>query len=296
MSEMAIDSIILGDNQFFGVNHMSQDKGKETYERFKDVSEIRKTLYYALDNGVKGVMFSTHPAIYQITDMMRADPVLKKELGVYVNVPYIVKYVSMVTEMGVYKTVKTMLQGQSLPQRVKYFMTSGYNVISRDYLGITHRLIDVELIPFRGLAIKAIFLHNCLCDLILGYDMTMIIKSFDGYIRKRYDTIPAYGTLNYPLFCRLLERAGIENALVMASVNKKGFLMNPSREACEEAMRKYRHTVLAMATLASGSIKPQEAYEYIGGLGTVKHVVVGLSSKGHAEETFKILRDELKLL
>jgi hypothetical protein len=293
MSEMAIDSIILGDNQFFGVNHMSQDKGQETYEKFKDIAEIRKTLYYAMDNGVTGVMFSTHPAIYQITDMIRSDPVLRKEMGIYVNVPYIVKYVSMVTEMGVYKTVKTMLQGQTFSQRVKYFATSGYNVLTRDYLGITHRLIDVELIPFRGLAIKAIFLHNCLCDLILGYDMTMIIKSFDTYIRKRYGTLPAYGTLNYPLFCRLLEKAGIENALVMASVNKKGFLMNPSRQACEEAMKTYDHTVLAMATLASGSIKPQEAYEYIGSLGTVKHVVVGLSSKGHAEETFRILHGVL---
>jgi hypothetical protein len=91
MSEMAIDSIILGDNQFFGVNHMSQDKGQETYEKFKDIAEIRKTLYYAMDNGVTGVMFSTHPAIYQITDMIRSDPVLRKEMGIYVNVPYIVK-------------------------------------------------------------------------------------------------------------------------------------------------------------------------------------------------------------
>jgi hypothetical protein len=290
MRAPSIDNIILGDNQFFGVNHMSQDRGKETYERFKDVSEIRKTLYYALDCGVRGVMFSTHPAIYQITDMMRADPVLTRELGVYVNVPYIVKYVSMVNEMGVYRTVQTMLRGQTVPQRLKYFMTSGYNV-----LGITHRLIDVELIPFRGLAVKAIFLHNCLCDLILGYDMVEIIKSYDGYIRKRFGAVPAYGTLNYPYFCRLLEKAGIENALVMAAVNKKGFLMNPSREKCEEAMRKYDHTVLAMATLASGAIKPREAYEYIGALGTVKHVVVGLSSKRHAEETFRILREELKL-
>ena len=295
MRAPSIDNIILGDNQFFGVNHLSQDRGKETYERFKDVSEIRKTLYYALDCGVRGVMFSTHPAIYQITDMMRADPVLKKELGVYVNVPYIVKYVSMVTEMGVYRTVQTMLRGQTFPQRMKYFVTSGYNVLRRDYLGITHRLIDVELLPFRGLTVKAIFLHNCLCDLILGYDMAEIIRSYDGYIRKRFDAIPAYGTLNYPHFCRLLEKAGVENALIMAAVNKKGFLMNPSRHACEEAMGKYDHTVLAMATLASGSIKPREAYEYIGALGTVKHVVVGLSSKGHAEETFKILREELKL-
>ena len=295
MKKMDIDSIILGDNQFFGVNHMSQDKGRETYEKFKDISEIRKTLYYALDNGVKGVMFSTHPAIYQITDMLRSDPVLKKEFGVYVNVPYIMKYISMVNEMGVYRTVKTMLQGQTSLKKIKYFILSGYNVITQDYLGITNRLIDIELNPFHGLKIKAVFLHNCLCDLILGYDMAEVIRSFDGYIRKKYNTIPGYGTLNYPLFCQLLEKAGIENALVMTSVNKKGFLMNPSRELCEEAIKRSNHAILAMATLASGSIKPQEAYEYIGSLEAVKNVVVGLSSRDHAEETFRIVRSELKI-
>jgi hypothetical protein len=295
MKKIDIDSIILGDNQFFGVNHMSQDKGRETYEKFKDISEIRKTLYYALDNGVRGVMFSTHPAIYQITGMMRADPVLKKEFRIYVNIPYIVKYASMVTEMGAYRTVKAILQGQALLQKIRYFIISGYNMITRDYLGIANRLIDAELNPFHGLNIRAIFLHNCLCDLIVGYDMVKVINNFDSYIRKKYDAIPAYGTLNYPLFCQLLEKAGIGNALIMAPVNKKGFLMNPSRELCEAAMKKYSHTILAMATLASGSIMPQEAYEYIGSLGTVKNVVVGLSSKGHAEETFRILRGELKI-
>ena len=30
-----IDQVILGDNQFFGVNHMSQDRGHETYEQFE---------------------------------------------------------------------------------------------------------------------------------------------------------------------------------------------------------------------------------------------------------------------
>ena len=57
-----IDPIILGDNQFFGVNHMSQDKGRASYEKFKNLDEIKKTIYFALENGVKGLFFSTHPS------------------------------------------------------------------------------------------------------------------------------------------------------------------------------------------------------------------------------------------
>ena len=42
---MKSDNIILGDNQFFGVNHLSNNKGIKTREKFKDVSEIKKILY-----------------------------------------------------------------------------------------------------------------------------------------------------------------------------------------------------------------------------------------------------------
>ena len=66
-----LDKIILGDNQFFGVNHMSQDIGKERFEQFKDIEEIRTVLHLAIDQNVRAVMFSTHQSIYKITEMIR---------------------------------------------------------------------------------------------------------------------------------------------------------------------------------------------------------------------------------
>ena len=290
----SIDQIILGDNQFFGVNHMSQDKGKITEEKFRDINEIKKLLYIALDNGVKGVMFSTHPAIYQITDVIRSDDVLKKELNIYVNLPYIVKYVSMVNEMGLYRTLNTILKGQSIPQRIRYILSSLYSVSTNDYMGIINRLIDAEMNPFHNLNVRAVFLHNVLADLALGYKMADVVKNFDNYIKDKYDCQPAYGTLNFPAFANFLNQCGIEKSLIMTSVNKKGFLMNPSREASELAIQNSSHTVLAMATLASGSIPPEEAYEYLFSLENIKHVVVGLSSRKHAEQTFKLIRSHMK--
>lgn len=289
---MTIDNIILGDNQFFGVNHMSQDKGRVAYEKFKDISEIKKILFYAMDNGVKGVMFSTHPSIYQITDMMRKDAAIKNNFSLYINVPYIVKYMSMINEMGMYNTIKTMLRGKTFLENAKYVTESAINVLTKDYLAIVNRLIDVELAPFYDLNIKAVFLHNILADLALGYNMVDVIKSYDSYIKKKYNAIPAYGTLNYPAFCDLLKKADIKNSLIMTAVNKKGFLMNPDIESYKHEIAKNEHTVLAMATLASGRIPPQEAYEFLFSL-NIKHVVVGLSSQKHADETFGILKKYL---
>lgn len=284
-----IDQVILGDNQFFGVNHMSQDKGRATYEQFKDLKEIKRILKYGLDKGVKGVMFSTHPSIYEICNMIRSDDELKNNLNIYVNVPYIIKYVSMVTEMGMYNTLKTMLTGKSGKKKTKFLLELGVNVLTLNHLGILERLIDVELAPFYDLNVKAVFLHNALCDLILGYDMKEIALSFDKYIRKRYHAIPAYGTLNFSAFSKFLDDCGLKNSLVMTAVNKKGFLMNPSRDQVVEDIAKSSHTVLAMATLASGRLLPEEAYSYISNT-AVKNVVVGLSSPKHADETFGIIK------
>ncbi len=69
-------------------------------------------------------------------------------------------------------------------------------------------------------------------------------------------------------------------------------MMNPSREACEEVLRGCKYDVIAMSTLAAGYLKPEEAYEYLFKLPTIiRSVVVGVSSKKHAEETFRLLND-----
>ncbi len=289
---MEIDRVILGDNQFFGVNHMSQDRGRQTYEQFKDLDEIKRILKYGLSKGVKGVMFSTHPKIYEICDMIRADEELRENLNIYVNVPYIIKYVSMFTEMGMYDTIKTVLKGKSGAGKTRFLLETAGNVLTLNHMGILERLIDAELTPFYGLKIKAVFLHNSLCDLALGYDTKKIIISYDKYIRKRYHAIPAYGTLNFSAFSKFLDDCGLEESLIMTAVNKKGFLMNPSRDQVVSDINQTKHTVLAMCTLASGRILPQEAYEFLAQT-NVQNVVVGLSSKTHADETFEIIKNTI---
>jgi hypothetical protein len=283
-----IENTILGDNQFFGVNHMSEEKGQKTRERFKDIGEIKKMLYTALDLGVKSVFFSAHPDIDQITDMMRKDRALKNDFSIYVNIPYIVKYISMVNAMGIPDTVKYMLRGKTSVDNLLFFAGMAKSILTMDYMGIANKLVDVEMSPFRDLNVKAIFLHNTLCDLCLGYELIHVIKRFDAHIKKKYDAVPAYGTLNLPAFCKILDKADINQSLIMTAVNKKGFFMNPGKSAYEEVLKNTNHSILAMATLASGALKPTEAYEYLSQIG-IKHVVVGLSSKEHADETFSVI-------
>lgn len=246
-------------------------------------------LYNAMELGVKGVFFSTHPDIYEITDMMREDQALRNHFNIYVNVPYIVKYISMVNTVGPVGTVQTMLQGKNAKSNMKFFLEGAKNLFTTDYISLAMQLVEVEVAPFHDLNVKSVLLHNSLCDLALAYGMIDVIKSFDSYVKDKFGVIPGYGTQNYPAFAKFLKKAGLKKSFVMTAVNEMGFYMNPGKQAYEEYLKQDDNTVLAMASLASGRLKPEKAYQYLNAVG-IKHVVVGLSSKEHAEETFGAIR------
>ena len=49
-----------------------------------------------------------------------------------------------------------------------------------------------------------------------------------------------------------------------------------------------------MSTLASGAIKPSEAYKFILKLPNLSSIVVGVSTEKHAKDTFTIIRKEIQ--
>ena len=55
-----IDSIILGHNQFFGINHMSSEKGIEREKLFSDIQNVMDIIRHAHSLGIRGLSLSTH--------------------------------------------------------------------------------------------------------------------------------------------------------------------------------------------------------------------------------------------
>ena len=53
MAEM--DRILFGDNQFFGVNHFSEEKARQQLARFKDTAAIVEVLDAAYDMGIRTI-------------------------------------------------------------------------------------------------------------------------------------------------------------------------------------------------------------------------------------------------
>ena len=58
--KIKMEKVLFGDNQFFAVNHASDEKSRAQAIRFKDDSSIIKVLDQSIDLGIKTFMCTTH--------------------------------------------------------------------------------------------------------------------------------------------------------------------------------------------------------------------------------------------
>ena len=78
---------------------------------------------------------------------------------------------------------------------------------------------------------------------------------------------------------------------IAASFNKIGFQMNPSKIECENALHDCQGAqIIAFSILAAGSLKLDDAANYLHTLENLNGVAVGVSKESHARETFKLLK------
>lgn len=289
-----IDSIILGTGQFFGVNHLSLEKGRNKDMYFGDIQNAIKIIRYVVqEEKIKGIMLSTHPRSIMIIETIKKDPFLKENLNFYLNIPYMQKFISQSNEIGIVNTLTESIKRAKSFKKIKMVFEGGTGYVRKDLFKLLKTIIDIEMLPFKDLNVKAFFLHNVIADLILAFRSEVMIDFYVNYIKEEYDIIPAFTTQNLPKMVSFLEQSGIKNPLILTPFNKIGFSMNPSLKECEECLEKTNIKVAAHSTLASGYLKPYDAYEYIFALSNRPSVVVGVSTKEHARETFQMIKSFL---
>src|SRR6476620_4176132 len=111
---VGMDRLLFGDNQFFGVNHMSEEKARAQQMRFQDVDSIMQVLDYAYDDGVTTFMCTTHDRIAEVTDRVRADPARYADMKFFPCMPYAHKYANAVTEDGFLGAIRKFLPEEGL--------------------------------------------------------------------------------------------------------------------------------------------------------------------------------------
>ncbi|CAN7629196.1 hypothetical protein LJR235_004715 [Pararhizobium sp. LjRoot235] len=283
-----MEKVLFGDNQFFGVNHMSEDKARAQAMRFQDDAEVIKVVDIACDAGIRAFMCTTHDRIGAICDHVRANPERYRDFVFYPCMPYAHKYANAVTEHGPVEALRRFLpQGNALSSLIK----SGVSLANKDLASLGKVLIDAEMKMFHGLTTPVIFLQNVVTDLLLGIGFEDAFGIFAEHVKSKYGAEPGFITMNMPRLLEALERQGIDNPIVCSNINKIGFRMCGGMELYEETIRTKRFRPIAMSVLASGALTADEAISYVAGLGKVESIVFGASSAQNIKQT-KALIDQ----
>lgn len=286
-----MEKVLFGDNQFFAVNHTSDEKARAQSIRFKEDSAILKVIDDAIDLGLNTFMCTTHDRIANMCNHWRAHPEKYKDFKIYPCMPYAHKYANAVTELGIVGTIKQYVPGNLFST----FAKGGMAYLNKNFSGLMELLIDAEMKMFKGLNTPVIFLQNVLVDLVLGLKMYDVFKDYDAYIRLKYKAEPGYITMNMPLLYEALTSIGIQNPIICSSINKIGFRMSGGIAIYEKYLREKQFRPIAMQVLAAGALEPKEAMEYLGQFPKIESVLFGASTKKHIKETKGIIEQTFKI-
>ena len=286
---MKMEKVLFGDNQFFAVNHLSDEKSRQQSIQFREDAAIIKVLDSAIDSGINTFMCTTHDRITNICEHIRNNPGQYKNFNIFPCMPYAHKYANAVTELGIMGTIQQYVPGNIFGT----FAKGGFAFLSKDFAKLMQILIDAEMKMFKSVNTPVIFIQNVITDMILGMKMYDVFAEYDQYIRKKYNAEPGYITMNMPKLLDMLNSVGITNPIICTSINKLGFRMSGGKDIYEKYLNEKEFRPIAMQVLAAGALRPKEAIEYLGQFPKIESVLFGASSKAHIQETKDLICEYL---
>jgi len=276
-----MDKIIFGDNQFFGVNHLSEEKGRSQSKFFNNINNIINILEYANALGIKSFMATTYPQMKNICEYISDNN--EKYKGFIINpcLPYVHKYANEITKLGIFGVANKYLKGTLFKSMAK----GGRAVIKKDFIDMMEIFIDFEVSLFKDVKKDTIFLQNVVTDLLLGLGMDDFFVEYEKYINRKYNVNAGFITMNMPLLYDRLEAKGVKNPIICTSFNKINFRMSGGIDLYEKYAKEKEMRLIAMQVLAAGALSPKEAFEYVLQVKGIDSILFGSGIKNHILES-----------
>lgn len=274
--------IILGDNQFFGVNHFDLNKGEKTKLKFDTASKIHGFINASLEIGLDGFMINSNEKGYEIVNTCKFND--SKEI--HYSIPYPHKYASMVNENGMMSLFSHLVKNTSFLKN----LIGGVKLLSTQNLkSITPLALNLE-VPKNLKSGSYIYMQNIISDLLMGMGRGDILIEFIKNV-KSMGHKPGIITLNPIMFDKLLhkyENPGlIKDLIVCFNINKEGFNVFPSLKKVENFIKsKPKYKLMGMSIFASGAANISSSIDYVKSL-NLDYVVFGSSSLENIKNNFE---------
>ena len=277
--------IILGDNQFFGVNHFDLKKGEATKMKFDTTKKIKLFIEDSLNLGLDGFMINSNKFGYELINSFNFDK--KKEI--HYSIPYPHKYANMVNENGMLSLFKYLFQNTSLVRNI----VCGIKLIyTQNLKTITPIALNLE-VPYNLKKGNYIYMQNIVTDLLLGLGRgDILIEFINSVIKMGYK--PGIITLNPIMLDTVLQneidKDWIKDLIVCFNINRQGFNVFPNLETIESFINSnHKYKLMGMSIFASGAADISSSINYIKNL-KLDYVIFGSSSLKNIKSNFDIFQ------
>lgn len=276
---------ILGDNQFFGINHFDLDKGEKSKELFQDNDSIINFINDAVNFGMDGIMINSNSRGYEIVNYLSRNET--KEI--HYSIPYPHKFATMVNENGMFELVKYILKKSSIKALLVNFPLF---VLRGDIKRLIPLIVDLE-IPKKLPPGSIVYLQNIVTDLLIGLKRFDIIEAYCNYIVKKGYS-PGLITLNPILLDDVIQDFSLnvqEKLILCFNINITGFNVFPNKLEVENLIAKLTvYKKMGMNILSSGGVSDvKKSLEYIK-KSNLDYVVYGSSKIENIKSNYFSLR------
>ena len=264
--------ILLGDNQFFGVNHFDLEKGQATKLKFDSPIKIESFIKESLSIGMDGFMMNSHQTGYNLLSSSDFDD----DKEIHYSIPYAHKYASMVNENGMLSLLSHVYRNTSM---IKNISVGFKLLLTQNINSITPLAVNLE-VPSQLKKGSYVYVQNIMTDLLVGMGRgDVLIKFIESVVDMGYK--PGIITLNPILIHKIISRYNhsewMKDLIVCFNINKEGFNVFPSLKIVEKFIEsKPKYKLMGMSIFASGAANIPSSVEYINSLG-LDYVVFGSS-------------------
>lgn len=280
-----IETILLGDNPFFGVDHLSQERARQKAAVSQNLNNIVSIVKKSIELGCNGFVLSTRYNTSDFIGRLKNEGITNK-IKFYPIILSPTNYMQKILEKGMVNGILDIISDISMKRKLKLILHGGIGILKKDPFDILKAYMDLELGQMKDVKIEIVFLHEVLTDLIIALDLKKVLKTYCDYLNDQKITAGVV-TKNFPLLVSKLKEWEIPIKNVMTSFNKTGFQMNPTKEQCEKSLISFNGNIIAMSTMASGYLDYSTALEYISSLQKINTITVGVSSITHLKEIFE---------
>jgi hypothetical protein len=291
--------LLVGDNPFHGISHLSQERARSRSAAIDSIEGKADVVLTALQSGADGFMFSVSDTTLSILRNIRERKSISG-VKLYPIVPYAFEYVRVATQLGTPGLANRFAKQIAFSGDVRALFGGIAAVLKMSPSGLVNTYLSYEISRMKSAVgsrknLASVFLHEVITDMGLALNLEWLFGAYMDFFYK-IGVVPGFHTRNFPYLVKKFNEWGLnlDHTLITTPFNKAGFQMNPSRKECERALRNLSSPiVVAISVLASGYIKPSEALNYIVGLDNIKGVVAGVSNKQQAHETFGLFNERL---